>query len=80
MKKSFGWIHPIKVKVEDGMVTVKRSSRKVKTQRGMIRGVRVERRFFRGHVLVVETTAKTMYFRQSKRACEGAMKLLMKVA
>lgn len=76
MKKSFGLINPIVVKLEDSLVTIKRAGKKVTLAMNEIKAVRHERRALRGHVLVVETYNKPLYFKQSESACKEAMKYL----
>jgi hypothetical protein len=76
VKESFGLVNPITVKVEDSLVTIKRAGKKVTLAMNEIKAVRHERRALRGHVLVVETYNKPLYFKQSEGACKDAMKFL----
>lgn len=76
MKKRFGLINPIVVKLEDSLVTIVRAGRKVTLAMNEIKAVRAERRAFRGHCLVVETYNKPIYFKQSEGAVKEAMKYL----
>jgi len=76
MKKKFGLINPIVVKLEDSILTIVRAGKKVTLAMNEIKAVRVERRAFRGHVLVVETYNKPLYFKQSEGAVEEAFKYL----
>lgn len=76
IKKKFGLVNPIVVSIDDEVVTIKRAGRKVTLQKYEIKGVHHERRAFRGHVLVIDTSTKPIYLKQSESACKEAMQFI----
>jgi hypothetical protein len=79
IKKKFGVMNPIEVITEHGIVTIKRAARKVTLAPVAIKGVRHERRTFRGHCLVIDTVNGTHYFKQSRSSCVQAMTYIMEL-
>ncbi|MFO7295861.1 MAG: hypothetical protein C0P72_007535 [Clostridia bacterium] len=72
-KKSFGFLNPIVVQFDDGILTIKQAGKKVSLTTDEIKSVRAERRTFRGHVLAIDTNSDTLYFkaRTEKNALEA---------
>lgn len=62
---------------ENGVIRVKKGYRSVSMRRSDIKGVRVERRFFRGHTLVIETLAKPIYFRGTSGQVSDAQAFIL---
>lgn len=76
MKKRFGIINPITIKTNGDTIEIKRAAKHLTILKQDIRAIAAERRFFRGHVLSITTSADTIYFKQTAGNVRKAMQYL----